>query len=73
MPKKYEYIWLKNFERKIKSQFMIYADFKRVLVPEDTWKQNPVEPCTNKYQKYVVCSNGYKLVCVQNKLTGPSK
>ena len=52
---------------------MIYADFKRVLVPEDTGKQNPVEPCTNKYQKYVVCSNGYKLVCVQNKLTGPSK
>ena len=32
---------LKNYERKIKSLFMIYADFESILVPEDNGKQNP--------------------------------
>ena len=35
MPKKGEYIKFKNFERKIKSPFLIYADFESILVPED--------------------------------------
>ena len=47
---------------------MIYADFESILVPEDNEKQNPVEYHTNKYQKHVTCSYGYKLVCVDNKL-----
>ena len=41
MPKKGEYVKYKNFERKIKSPFMIYADFESILVPEDNGKQNP--------------------------------
>ena len=31
---------LKNFGRKIKSSFMIYADFESILVPEDNGKEN---------------------------------
>ena len=31
---------------------------------EDNGKQNPKESYTNKYQKHVACSYGYKLVCV---------
>ena len=31
----------KNFERKIKSPFMIYVDFESILVPEDNRKQKP--------------------------------
>ena len=38
MPKKYEYFKFKNFERKMKSPFMIYADFVIILVPEDNGK-----------------------------------
>ena len=38
MPKKDEYFKFKNFERKIKSPFMIYADFVIILVPEDNEK-----------------------------------
>ena len=34
MPKKGEYIKFKNFRRKIKSPFMIYANFESVLVLE---------------------------------------
>ena len=35
VPKKGEYVRFKNFERKIKSPFIIYADFKSILVPGD--------------------------------------
>ena len=35
MPKKGQYVRFKNFERKIKSPFIIYADFKSILVPGD--------------------------------------
>ena len=67
MPKKGEYIKLKNLGRKIKSPFMFYADFESILVPEDNGKQNPNGSYTNKYQKHVACSYGYKLVCVHDK------
>ena len=55
MPKKGEYVKFKNFERKIKSSFMIYADFESTLVLEDNEKQNPY---TKKYKKHVACSYG---------------
>ena len=42
---------LKNYDRKIKSPFMIYADFQSILVAEDNGKQNTKESYTNKYQK----------------------
>ena len=40
IPKKDEYIKFKNFERKIKSPFMVYANFEIILVPEDNGKKN---------------------------------
>ena len=36
-----EYVRFKNYERKIKSPFMIYAVFESILVPEANEKQNP--------------------------------
>ena len=71
MTKKGEYIEFRNFERKVKSPFMIYVDFESILVPEDNGRQNPYEPYTNNYQKHVVCSHGYKLVCVDDKFRKP--
>ena len=44
-----EYVQFKNFKVKIKSSFMIYANFERILVPEDYGKQNSNESYTNKY------------------------
>ena len=41
MPKKGQYVRFKNYENKKKSQFMIYADFESILVPETNLKQNP--------------------------------
>ena len=51
MPKKVEYVKFKNYERKIKSPFIIYADFESILVPEENGKQNPEVSYTNKYKK----------------------
>ena len=35
LPKKGEYVRFQNYERKIKSPFMIYVDFESILVPKD--------------------------------------
>ena len=59
MPKKTEYVKFKNYERKIKSPFVIYADCESILVPENNGKQNPEESYTNRYQKLIACSYGY--------------
>ena len=48
---------------------MFYEDFESILVLEDDRKQNLNESYTNKYQKHVVCSYGYKIVCVVDKVS----
>ena len=67
MPKAGEYVKFKIYEEKIKSELMIYADFKSILVPENNEKQNPDESYKSKYKKHIACISGYKLVCVEFK------
>ena len=69
MPRKDEYGKFKTYERKLKSSFIISANFESTLAPEDNRKQNPEEPYTNKYQKYIACSYGYKLPYVDDKFS----
>ena len=71
MPKKEEYFKFKKFERKIKSTFMVYADFESILVHEENGKQNPNESDIKKYQKNIACCYGYKLVYVDDKFGKP--
>ena len=52
----------KNYERKAKLPFMIYANFESILESGDNGKQNLNESYTNKYKKHVYCSYDYKLV-----------
>ena len=73
LPRKDEYVRLKNYKRKIKLTYMIYADFKSILVPEDNRKQNPDGTYTNKYQKHVASTYSYKLVCVDDMFSKPFK
>ena len=42
-------------KKKIKSPFMIYADFESILVPEDNGKQNPSESYTNELKSFACC------------------
>lgn len=53
---KHEYVKFKNYERKLKSQFIICADFESILIPEDN---------------HVTCLYGYKLVSVDDKFSKP--
>ena len=71
MFKKDEYVNFKNYERQIKSLFIIYADLESIFVPEKNGKQNPNEYYTNKYQKQVPSSYGYNLVCADDKFSKP--
>ena len=48
--KKVKLLDSKNFTRKIKSPFIIYADFQSILVPENNGKQNPDAFYINQYQ-----------------------
>ena len=73
MAKKGEYITFKNYGRKIKLPFMIFANFESALVPEDNAKQNPEEPYTSKYQKHIPCSYDFKLLCADDKFIQPFK
>ena len=41
MPEGGEYVKFKNYERKLKSPFIISKDFESILVPEDNEKQHP--------------------------------
>ena len=73
MPKKGEYVKFKNYKRKIKSPFIIYADFENILVPGNIGNQNPSDSYRSKYQKHVACSYDYILVCVNIKFSMPFK
>ena len=42
-------------------------------MPDDNENQNSKKPHTNKYQKHIACSFGYKLVCVDDRFTKPFK
>ena len=48
---------------------MNYAEFERILVWEDNGKQNPKDSYSNKYQKHIACSYGYKLVWFDDKFS----
>ena len=53
MSKKGDYVKFKNYEKKLKSQFISYEDFESILVPEDNGKRNPEGSYTNIYQKHI--------------------
>ena len=73
IPKNGEHVKFIKFERKINLPFIIYAAFESILVPEDNGRQNLNGSYTNKYQKHVACSYGYKLVCIDDKFSKPFK
>ena len=54
-------------------KILIYVDFESILEPEYNGMQNLNLSYTNKYQKHVGCSYGYKLVCVDDKFSKPFK
>ena len=72
MSKKGEYIKFKKYEGKIWSLFAIFVDFEIILVPEMESETQKILTRTN-FKKHVVCSCGYKLVCVDDNFSKPFK
>ena len=73
MPKKGKYVKFRNYEREIKSPVIIYAGFESILVSENSGKEITKHSYTNKYQKHVACSYGYKIVYVDDNFSEPFK
>ena len=73
MAKKSQFVRFTNYERKIKSSFMIYTNIKSNLVSRNDRKQRRDKSYTKKYQKHVFCSYDYQLVCVDDKICKPFK
>ena len=51
MHKKGEFVKFKNYDRKVKSLFLIYPDFEGILLSENNAKQISEGSYANKYQK----------------------
>ena len=47
MPKRGEFVKFKNYERTIKSPFIIYSDLESILVPGNNEKEYPEDSYTN--------------------------
>ena len=47
---------------------MFYGNFEGTLIPGDNGEPNLEESCSDKHQKYVACSYGYKLVYSDDKI-----
>ena len=75
MPAEGEVIKFKSFRETVKIPFVIYADLGSILQKLTvTQKQEMDKEQTEKLQKHVACSYGYKVVCCYDeKLSKPFK
>ena len=72
MTKRGETVKFKNYTRKMKLLFIIYADFEIILVTENNGKQNTDEFYTNIYQNHVGSSFGINYYVLMINLAGLS-
>ena len=54
MPEKDRHVKFRKIKKRIKSLFIIYADFESILILEHNKKQNPSKSYANKYQKILL-------------------
>ncbi|KAJ9585420.1 hypothetical protein L9F63_002803, partial [Diploptera punctata] len=67
-----KYIEFKNYNRKLKVPFAIYADFESILSKVDSCKPNHENSYTNEYQKHIPCGfSYYKTYAYGNKESKP--
>ena len=58
----------KNYYRKMRVPFVVYADFESFIKPIDTCQPDPNTSYTNKYQKHVPSSFCYYIKCFDDDL-----
>ena len=52
-----------NFHKQMSVPFVIYADFEAITENIEMGQHDNTQSYTDKYQKHIGCSYGYKLVC----------
>ena len=58
----------RNYYRKMRVPFVVYADFESFIKPIDTCQPDPSTSYTNKYQKHVPSSFCYYIKCFDDDL-----
>src|SRR5688572_17219211 len=58
----------KNYYRKMRVPFVVYADFESFIKPIDTCQPDPNTSYTNKYQKHVPSSFCYYIKCFDDDI-----
>ena len=71
MPEKGTMLYLKNYNRKMRVPFVVYADFEALPEGISTCQPNNNESYTNQYQKHTPCGFCYYIKCVDDELFPP--
>ena len=71
MPKKGAMLGFKNYNRKMRVPFVVYADFESLTVPISTCSPSDDESYTKQYQKHVPCSYCYYIKSFDDELFPP--
>ena len=71
MPKKGTILKFKNYDRKERVPFIVYADFECFIKPIQTCEPNPESSYTKQYQKHEPTSFCYYIKCFDDKVYEP--
>ena len=68
MPKEGSILKFKNFFRKVRVPFVVYADFECSTEKLDTTQPNPKQNYTKQYQKHTPSGFCYYIVCFDDEV-----
>ena len=71
MPRKGEKLSFRNYHRKMRVPFVVYADFECFTRPISTCAPSNVHSYTQQYQKHKPCSYSYYIKCFDDELFQP--
>ena len=71
MPKEGTMLKFKNYDRKERVPFIVYADFECFIKPIQTCEPNPESSYTKQYQKHEPTSFCYYIKCFDDKVYEP--
>ena len=71
MPRKGEKLSFKNFHRKMRVPFVVYADFECFTRPISTCSKSDEHSYTKQYQKHKPCGYSYYIKCFNDELFPP--
>ena len=71
MPEKGTMLSFKNYQRKMRVPFVVYADFEAFTEDVSTCSPSDDKSFTNKYQRHKPCSFAYYIKCYNDELFPP--